>query len=417
MLNFHIRYIPLLLCLCSSLIAGCGGEDIPDSGEPLLNATGGLSRANNFSFATIAAPTQLGETRFDSLGVGFLGTPLITSYDQLAVVTTDRRIACIRYNTVRWTWQFQEEEYPLPELACNQEGSIYAVTTNQQVVAIDSAGNFQWKKSVRSNDTTAGRFDLPTAPIAVQDGVVVGTTGGVLKKFDRSGNEVWSLQRGAGIARLVAYTPELGFVCGITQNDYQISDTLLALNPDGSVKWTVPLPNLRIECGPVVVGEHVVVGIAAKDTNGRYQPFVLSLDANGAERWRVPLKILPLGITGDSDGNIYVNGGGGSRMGGGIVASFDPQGTQRWELVLSESIPSRPIVSSDWVCFVAFRNQTLGLYTYNREGSFASFTSIDLLSEINATPVILPYGSLVIAAKDEPVFLRNTDRGALDFLW
>ena len=416
MLTYHVRSLPLILCLCANLLAGCGGEEIPNSGEPFLNATGGLNRANNFSFISIPAPSQLGEIRFDSLETGFLGTPLITSYDHLAVVTGDRRLAAIRYNTVKWTWQFEEGTYPLPELACDNAGTIYAVTTNQHLVAIDSAGKFQWEVSVQSSDTTTGRFALPTAPIAVQDGVIVGTTGGVLKKFDSSGNEAWSVQRGAGIARNVAYAPEVGLVCGVTENDYEMSDTLLAFNADGSVKWTVALPGMRIECGPFVVAGNVVAGIAAKDTNGRYQPFVLSLDTSGVERWRVPLKILPLGISGDGEGNIYVNSGGGSRMGGGIVSSFDSEGTQRWEIVLPESIPSRLIVSSEWVCFVAFRNQTIGLYTYSRKGAFASFTPINILSEINPVPVILPHGSLIITAKSEPIFLQNTSRGVFDFL-
>ena len=411
----HVFYSTLAFCLGIVALSGCGDESIPDSGQSVSNATYGMSRANNYSRVGVPAPGYLTELRFDSLETGFLGIPLPVNYDHVAVITGDRRLALIRYDNVVWTWQFGEEEYPLPELACDDAGTIYAVTTNQHIVAVDSGGDLRWKKSLQADDTEQN-FDLPTAPVSVSDGMIAGTSGGVLKKFDRSGAELWSRKFGADLMRTVSYSATVGTVCGLTHNDYALSDTLVVLNDNGSIKWDAPLPGTRIESGPIIVGDHVVVGLAAKNEEGKYLPYLLSLDAQGKELWRASLSIPPIGLAGDDEGNVYVSGGGGSRMGGGIVSSFSMKGEERWEITLAESIPSKPVISSEWVFFVAFRGQTLGLYTYRRGGEFAMFTPINARSDINPVPVILPYGSLVITGTDEPVFLQNASRGIFDLL-
>lgn len=415
MLIRHNLHIPLALCLFAAVLAGCGDEETSGSGEFLANATGGLNRAGNYSGTGIEAPTHFTELRFDSLGTGFLGTPLPASYDRVVVVTADRRLATIEYSIAGWTYQFRDGEYPLPELACDQSGTVYAVTTNRNLVAIDSAGKQLWEVPISTNDST-GRFDLPTAPLVVPEGIIAGSTNGELACFDRSGKRIWDMQCGADLLRTTAFSPEFGIVCGLTGNDYANSDTLLAIGEDGSQKWAFPVTGMRIECGPAIIGENVVTGIAAKDTNGRYQPFLLAVNSQGTEQWRIPLPVLPLGLAGDNDGNIYLNSGGGSRMGEGKVFCFTEQGELSWEVSLPASIPSRPVISAEWICFTAFRDQTLGLYTYNREGTFVSFTPIDILSDINPVPVILPHGSIVISAQSEPVFLRNASRGVFDFL-
>ena len=415
MLIRHNLHIPLALCLFAAVMAGCGDEEISGSGEPFANATGGLNRAGNYSHASIDAPTYFAEMRFDSLGAGFLGTPLPTSYDRVVVVTSDRRLAAIAYNMTEWTYQFPAEEYPLQELACDEEGTVYAVTTNRTLIAVDSAGKQRWRATLHSEDS-AGRFDLPTAPLVIPNGVVAGSTNGELVRFDRSGTQIWAMRRGAELLRTIAFSPEFGIVCGLTHNSYKSADTLLSVNEDGSQNWALPFPGMRIECGPAIIGKNVVVGVAGKDTNGRYQPFLLAVDPEGKEQWRTSLPVLPLGLAGDDDGYIYLNSGGGSRMGGGRVFSFSARGEILWDISLPSSIPSRPVVSAEWICFTAYRNQTFGLYTYNREGTFVSFTPIDILSDVNPVPVILPHGSIVLSAQDEPVFLRNASRGVFDFL-
>lgn len=393
------RAVPLL----PILLASCGGAG---SSEPMVNcARGGASRANSFADISLPSISSFSESRFDSSLSGFNGPPMAVAGDRFAIVAADRRLVLCRYDMPEWIYRFDEGEYPLPELACDSAGTIYTGTVNGMLCAVNDSGRLVWKKSL--GDVAPGSFDLPTWPLVVPGGVVAGTTDGTVRKFDFAGTEVWSLGRGADLVRSVAFDPDAGIAIGITHNDYSRSDTIVLLDENGREKWAAPLQHLRIEYGPILVKGRVVVGVAERDMNGKYTPFVLTLDGSGREAWRAPLSALPLGIASDDDGNVYVSGGGGGRLTGGMVASYDPRGTLRWEIAFSESVPSVPVTSSDRVCFIAVRERTLGLYTYMPDGRFVSFTSIDALAEIVPVPVIMPYGGLAIAGADEPVLLRS----------
>lgn len=396
----HSRTIGSLLL--SILLLACGGEA---SDTPFANnARGGAGRASNYSPAHLPATATFIETSFDSLGTGFLGSPLPISGSTMAVVAGNRRLILIRHNNLQRIYQFGEGEYPLPELASDSAARVYAVTTGRALCAIDTSGKLLWKKEIEGGKE---EFDLPTWPLVLPGGIVAGTTGGVLKRFDFNGTESWSVRSGAELVRSVAFDPALGIAFGITHNDYAGSDTLVLLSEAGKETWRAPLPGLRIEYGPIIVEDRVVVGVAGRDAAGKYTPFILAFNQAGKELWRAPLKVLPLGIAGDGEGNIYVSGGGGSGLAGGIVASFGTDGKLRWETGLPESIPSAPITAGDRICFVALREQTLGLYTYNTEGGFIAFAPINSLTDITPIPVLLPYGSVVFAGTDLPILLTS----------
>lgn len=387
--------LPALLLAC----AGGGGD------EPFANnARGGTQRANNYSPASLATVTNFAETPYDTLGAGFLGSPLPISRDKIAVVAGKRQLAIIRYDGLQRIYRFGKGEYPLPELACDSAARIYAVTTGRLLYAVDTGGTLLWKQEIAAG---SGQFDLPTWPLTVPGGVVAGTTGGLLKRFDFTGKEAWSVQAGGEIVRGVAFGPELGIAFGITRNDYAGSDTVVLLDEAGKERWRTPLAGLRIEYGPIIVGDRVVVGVAGKNADDKYTPFILALDRAGKEIWRAPLKVLPLGIAADDDGNLYVSGGGGSGLAGGIVASFGTDGKLRWEVGMSESIPSVPAVGGDRVFFIALRDQTLGLYTYDSRGQFVGFAPVSAVSDIIPVPVLLPYGTIVLAGTDAPVLLKS----------
>ncbi len=398
----RFRNLWRVLLLAPVMLAACGGGT---SDEPFANGVrGGGERDGNYSPAALPAISSFTEILFDSLDAGFLGSPLPISGNVAAAVAGKGQLVFIRHEQLARVYRFGPDEYPLPELACDSAARVYAVTTGRLLCAVDTAGNLLWKREIMKG---AGEFDLPTWPLVVPGGVVAGTTGGTLKRFDFGGRETWSLQAGAQLVRSVPFSPELGIALGITRNDYAGSDTLLLLDEAGKEKWRAPLQGLRIEYGPIITGGHVVIGASGKDAAGKYTPVVLAFGPAGKELWRTPLKVLPLGIAGDDEGNLYVSGGGGSGLAGGIISSFGPDGTLRWEIRLPESVPSMPVTAGDRFCFVALRDQTLGLYSYNSAGQLIGFAPISSLTDIVPVPVLLPYGSVLLAGVDEPVLLRS----------
>ena len=74
---------------------------------------------------------------------------------------------------------------------------------------------------------------------------------------------------------------------------------------------------------------------------------------------------------------------------------------------LESGVVAPPLVSADWIYFIARREGRTGLYTYSREGVFRAFLSIDLLPDVLAQGMITSYGTAMLAGLDLPVVLRG----------
>ena len=394
-----------VLCLLPFFLIACG-----DSADYRPNVSGGADRSRNFSDVSLSGFTGFSETVYDSLGAGFLGPPLPLSSDRLAVITTDRRLALIRYNVLLRTFQFPDGKFPLSDLASDSLGTVYVATTDGELHAVDSAGTLRWGLPLGGSDSDDP--GLPLAPLTVPGGVVCGTTSGWVGKFDPEGKDVWSKTFRPGLVRSPAFGPEVGIALGVTGNNYDLVDTLVLLGADGEETGRMAVGG-RIEYGPIIVGERVVIGGAGRTEEGKYRPFVLSVDKEGKEEWRTPLQVLPTGIAADDDGNIYVCGGGGGRISGGSMVSLDVAGKVRWEIGLQRSVPIAPVIGGDLLCFLGMQEGSIGTFIYSRDGTFHNFAPVESLAEITLPPTVLPDGSFVIACSSEPIILKSRGGGFL----
>jgi outer membrane protein assembly factor BamB len=159
----------------------------------------------------------------------------------------------------------------------------------------------------------------------------------------------------------------------------------------------------------------IVIGGAERDSSGNRLPFVEAFAPSGDRLWRTPLPVMPHGISADDQGNIYVTGSGvGEDFIGGALISFDHSGKRRWQVMLESGVPAAPVVSKGWVYFVARRNDRTGLFTYDRNGTFAKFVAIDMLPDVHAQATISSDGVLLLSALELPAFLQGSGRGILE---
>ena len=397
-----------MLCLLA-LLAACG--DSSDSYQ--TNAFGGGNSRANFFITSVGTFNGFSETPFDSLKSGFLGPLLPLNANRFAVVTTDRRVALIRYQAIDWTYQFPDDRYPLPELASDSLGTVYAITTDGGIHSIDSSGKLKWSDEFASNDSSES-FSIPLWPLVLPGGVLGGMTDGRVKRYGFDGNVSWEATFSPGLTRSVAQSDDLGIVLGVTYNGYDQGDTIVLLDESGNRKWSQGI-EARIEYGPIIVEEMIIAGVATRTEEGKYRPFVLALDAEGKELWRAPLKALPTGMAADGNGNIYVCGGGGGRMSGGIISSFDNEGKERWETGLRESVPTSPLVAADRLHFLGTHERSIGLFSYTPDGGFVKFAPVESLAEIVLPPTVLPNGYLTISCSSQPILLQSRGGGFLGF--
>jgi outer membrane protein assembly factor BamB len=189
------------------------------------------------------------------------------------------------------------------------------------------------------------------------------------------------------------------------------SGTLLAVNPDGGSRWVfdVPFPPLATECfvisspavattGTIYFGAHC----ANRDFKIAYavpSP-LLAINPDGSQKWTFQTtSAVSSSPAVGADGTIYVGSWDGN------LYAINPDGSQKWVLGVGTENPliSSPAVAADGTIYIG-SNQ--GLYAINPDGSqkwkFAADTRY-------SSPAVGGDGGIYIGSDDKNVYAINPD--------
>lgn len=387
---------------------GCGGGNATDLFGS-CNTLGGAARANDFSARSTSVSSLLRTDLYPSLPGGLLGPPLELPDGRLAIISrgdTNARLAVVWRDSVIWNYPFATEEYPMPGIAADSAGTIYTVSTRGLLRAISATGKSTWSVAIESD--SAGPAALPSPVLALRGGIVVGNAHGTLTCYNTDGHRRWQIRRGGSVNGPSAASPTLGIVTAVTHNSFDMVDTLIAIDgAGGRQRWATPV-GARIVAGPAIIGDAIVVGIAHAEPDGRRAPELAAFGADGRQLWHAPLVLMPRGIAGDHEGNCYVGCSGiGTGAAGGAVVSFTAAGQPRWQATFQSAVAAAPAIGADWIYFIARREGRTGLYCYNRDGTFGSFVSIDIVPDVLSQATISSMGELLLAGSDVPAVLRG----------
>jgi outer membrane protein assembly factor BamB len=393
--------LALLLCSC--------GVQVAPTTDPLgaYNQYGGGRRDNDRSGYGSVRVSSLSPIFFKELSGGLVTPPLPVSNDQTIILLQNGLLAGVRLDSVNWTRQLGPQ---FPGIAADSSGQIYTVSVRGELNAIHPDGTIAWKAPLRPPGDSAAIVNY-SWPLALAAGVVVGSTGGKVVRMRGDGKLLWEVMRGGAIMQSIAADPGLGIVIGVTHNDYALSDSLALLDPaSGLQRWSAAVEGGRIVSGPAILGELLVVGVASAAEDGSRTPYVAAFTPQGKLAWRTPLPVMPRGLAGDLEGNVYVGGSAVRRdFAGGAVVSLDRSGKERWRVTLQSGVPAAPVVSRDWVYFVSRQDERTGVFTYGRDGKFSAFVPISTLPDVLPQPVLTPYGQVLLGGIGEPVLLRGSD--------
>lgn len=396
---------------CLAILASCGGAVSNDQPLPANMSGGALAdarRDNDYARFGNGVPVEKFRwTLVRGVRGGLVTPPLYLNRFRYALLTERGVLAIAEGDSALYQFNFPNQERPYPALAADSTGIIYAITTHGTLHAVGSDGVGRWSKILRQADTNA--IVGYSQPLAMADGVIVGTTTGTLTRFNSDGNQRWSIQLGAGIAPQMCHVNGT-LIVAVSHNDYAISDTLLMLDPATGVRRSaVPLVGFRVQSGPAVIGSTTLLGVARRTDDGRREPFLIAV-ADGKELWRRPLPLMPRGISGDDLGNSYITGTGTTvEFTGGVLASFDNAGNPRWEKFFESELTAAAAVSGQYLYVVSRREGRTGLFTYNHDGSFAAFVPVVNLPDVLSRITISPFAEPLLVAVDTCVVLRGAD--------
>ncbi len=255
--------------------------------------------------------------------------------------------------TLKWSLRLDDPYYVLDnDVLLGADGTVFIAADtavggslhNAALVAVRPDGSAKWTSPI------SYRYRL-TVPVASNSGLIY------LPVYNPRDDEAHPSRllifQDTGAAAIVQEQPlgrtalPLGPVTGAdgsiyiaVENRYAGSaSSLIALNPDGSPKWTVDLdPQFDVQAKPGIGPDgSVYLGLSIRIPDAQKQPCLLALGADSAEKWRLPFDpwyLLNQDVQVDSAGTVYVAannsmGGEGHRP---LTLAVDPRGNPLWKV-------------------------------------------------------------------------------------
>lgn len=227
------------------------------------------------------------------LGAGKLVAPVLLASGMVIAADTSGRVTAITHAGVRiWDTRIGEELSCAPVVGF--DGRIVFGTVGGNLYFLDAAGRLTGQRYAGG---------VPSVVSPARAGLLLGTTAGMLIRFDETREPVWRVDLGSAVAELLV---------GAAGDAYAILDdgALAHASPGGVVTWRAhPIP--QSITGAVLIGsgiregpdteaaEAVLVGI----TGGS----LALISADGTLSWQMPLAASPLGINLDARGSVVVS--------------------------------------------------------------------------------------------------------------
>jgi outer membrane protein assembly factor BamB len=247
-------------------------------------------------------------------------------------------------------------------VALGDDGTIY-VPSLEGIYAVHPDGTEKWRYQ--------GPGDLSQAPAVAADGTIYaaayfGSTSVVA--INSSGALEWTYDASEFVSGTTALGADGTVYFGSTD------EHLYALNPDGTVKWTLLVPESRFGVRSPSVGADGTVYVGVVDSS--FGGLLVAVGADGVRKWAYPtLNGVAAAPAIGTDGTVYVGAAADESGFDGKLYAINPDGTLRWSYQTQGAIYFSAVIGPDGTVYVGSGgtqydpDQTGTFYAINPDGS------------------------------------------------
>jgi outer membrane protein assembly factor BamB len=292
------------------------------------------------------------------------------------------------------------------------DGTIYMQDESSHLYAVNPDGTLKWSYTAISLGLGVG---LPTPSVGSDGTIYAGAD--TVYAFNPDGTLKWTgpfeasgvFRSGFAIAADgTIYAGGSGYFPGATT----YGAALVAINPDGTVKWVHPMPGTSFTFSSPAIGADGTVYLGAEsnaaDTDNNY---VYAINPDGTLKWRYVVdrgRTVRSSPAIGSDGTIYI----GTKAGPVVNAVFlalNPDGTLKWSFPIdafAADIYCSPTIGANGIIY--FGAETGYLFALNPDGTLAWKYLTN--NGINWTsPAIASDGTIYIGNNDGKLFAINSN--------
>ncbi|MEO0073780.1 MAG: PQQ-binding-like beta-propeller repeat protein [candidate division WOR-3 bacterium] len=210
--------------------------------------------------------------------------------------------------------------------------AVLGLETSTRVCALRPDGSIRWEFGAGSDVYSAPAIDR-TLP---EDSCVIyfATLAGRLYALNYNGSLRWSAEIGPVIGSPAIGPDHTVYVC-------RFNDSLIALNPDGSRKWSLPVTTSAFSALAIAADGTIYLPTSEQNVD-----LLLALDPSGTTKWRSPISWSTVAPVVAQDGTVHL----GSHT--GAFYAISSNGRLCWSYTTRAAITSpAAVTTSGWIIF------------------------------------------------------------------
>lgn len=372
-----IYYIILILVLI-----GCGQDKDFDE----FNQYGDYTRNNDYGYIGDFSFTMI-SSNIVSLNdyAGSYTTPLYINNNEFLVPTSNGKIHKIVNEKIVWTYTIENNLKILASIIADKELNSYFVTYDKYFISLDKEGKERFKIKLETNSSPVF---LISELLILKNNIYLGTTDGILFKYDNSGKLLWKNKYPKEITSVFCSDENENIYIGLTENDFEGTDEIIKIDKNGKELKRKIFDNLRI-LSPIIYTKNRIYCSFGKRSNSELTSVIKSIDINLEQKWEYEIPLLVTNLSHNEE-HLFVSGissGMAENMTG--LYSFDQQGKLIWKNFLSINISSPLIIGKNHFAFTAHSDKGPAIFIFsNSDGKLIKYHSLSNETIVYLVPVV-----------------------------
>lgn len=380
------------------LLSSC--DHVSQKGD-LVNHHADIGRSNSYEhFGEFLSYNYYTDTIPKANSAGAIVPPLALSNQELIYATTRGTIMLTTNKDMLWE-KFLDSNTAINAYMCaDKEQNIYAVSNTGTIYSYSVSGELRWKKQIADTLSDSG---IPCDLLAIDDGILAGTTDGVLVKFAFDGKILWKKSFPSGIGRTISANETNPIITIASANE---NDTLAMLAADGTIKWKAAAGTRLVKYPAINADAICCTGLKYVGTEAL--AVILVYDLSGKVKWTKELAFVPRYISVADNGDVYANvfqAGIGEQV--SAVIRYNKDGKMIWKKYFNLTIPTPVLISKSLLAFMGVTHNAVGLYFVNKEtGVIQSIQSYSNEHPTIQSATVRPDGAISFAYYQKIGFIR-----------
>lgn len=318
--------------------------------------TNDYSKLGNLNFSIISK-NKISVNDFS----GIIKAPLYFGDDNFILATGNSKIIYLNKDSILWSFDL-ESINSLSNIVATKNKRIFFVGTDGYLYVLDKSGKLINKTFINLD---SNKYLLVSEPLAFENQIYIGTDDGYMFKIDTNGNIINQKKFDLSINSVFSSDGKNKLFVGLTNNEYNKTDTLLVLDLELNILKKIPLEGQRI-IAPIVFKNDNIYLAGSKRTLEGISSDIICISNNFEIKWRnsIPLICTQLSV---DDNNLYVAGissGIGENLTG--FFAYDNNGKEIWKNYMDIKIVSPLILGKKYLIFTATDENGAAAFALNK---------------------------------------------------